>query len=124
MQKMFFGASANIFEKAKNLRDNMTAAETNLWDKISNKQLDGHRFRRQHPIGSFIADFYCHKAKLVVEVDGGIHKLSDHAEYDLGRTYEIEEFGIKVIRFTNEEVMNELGEVLVSIKRCLVDRTT
>lgn len=118
MAKMFYGASPNIFEKAKVLRDDMTEAEKLLWNRLSNKQL-GYRFRRQHPIGSFIADFYCHKAKLVVEVDGSVHQEPEQADYDIGRTYEIEALEIKVIRFTNAQIEGQMTEVLERIKSCL-----
>lgn len=117
MTKMFYGASSNIFEKAKFLRDNMTEAEIVLWEKLSNKKLDGHRFRRQHPISNFIADFYCHKAKLIIEVDGEVHQNEEQADYDSGRTYEIQELGVKVIRFSNNEVKNNIEGVLEVIRK-------
>ena len=119
MTKMFYGASSNIFEKAKVLRGNMTEAETVLWEKLSNKKLDGHRFRRQHSISSFIADFYCHKAKLVIEVDGEVHQHEEQADYDEGRNYDIESLGIKVVRFSNREVIYDIDEVLRKIKKYL-----
>ena len=68
----------------------------------------GLRFKPQHPIDIFIADFYCHPLKLVIEIDGGIHKSVDQREYDIGREAELEYWGIKVIRFTNEEVENNI----------------
>lgn len=116
---MFYGASPNIFEKAKTLRDSMTDAEILLWEKLSNKKLNGFRFRRQHPLGNFIADFYCHKAKLVIELDGEIHQEAEQADYDLGRTYEIEGFVIRVIRFKNKEVSEDIDAVLMQISRFL-----
>jgi very-short-patch-repair endonuclease len=116
---MFYGASASIFAKAKNLRSNMTQSEQLLWGYLNNNQLRGCRFRRQHPIHVFIADFYCHTAKLVIELDGGIHDISEQKEYDSGRTYEIESFGLTVIRFTNEQLTNDLPNVLNQIMKCL-----
>jgi len=83
----------------------MTRAEKILWSKLRKKQIDGVIFRRQHPIDIFIVDFYCHKHQLVIEVDGGIHNLPGVSERDEGRTYELEKWGLKVIRFTNEEVI-------------------
>lgn len=77
---LFYGASPEIFRRAEILRNNMTGAEQMLWDKINYKQLKGYRFRRQHPINRFIADFYCHKAKLVIELDGNIHDKKEVAE--------------------------------------------
>mgnify|MGYP000848844986 FL=1 len=114
---MFYGANPEIFVKAKELRENMTDAEKILWSRLKNKQL-GKRFKPQHPISIFIVDFYCHSKKLVVEIDGGYHKTQ--LEYDNGRTYELEHFGIKVIRFTNEEVLNNIDKVLDAIKKHLL----
>jgi very-short-patch-repair endonuclease len=71
---MYFGAKPSIFRAAYILRKTMTVPESLLWEKLKSKQINGLRFRRQHPIDIFIADFYCDKAKLVVEIDGEIHK--------------------------------------------------
>ena len=114
--KMFYGAKPAIFEKAKILRENMTAAEITLWSRLNNSQL-GVRFKSQHPIDIFIADFYCHEYKLVVELDGEVHKLQK--DYDEGRTAELERLGIKVIRFTNEEVFTDIENVVKKIKNSL-----
>jgi very-short-patch-repair endonuclease len=111
-----YGASPEIITKAKNLRKVMTDAEKLLWSALRDKQLEGFKFRRQHPIWIFIADFYCHQTKLVVELDGGIHQKSEVSEYDTNRTAEIEKFEIKVIRFKNEEVLQNLNKVLSRIK--------
>ena len=70
---MFYGAKPVTFERANLLRKSMTPSEKKLWQFLKNKQLNRLRFRRQHPINIFIADFYCHSAKLVVELDGEIH---------------------------------------------------
>ena len=109
---MFYNAKPHIFEKAKMLRKNMTKAEEILWNQLRRKKLLGLRFRPQHPIDIFIADFYCHPVKLVIEVDGGIHKSSEQKEYDLGREGELENWGIRVIRFTNGEIENNIKQVL------------
>jgi very-short-patch-repair endonuclease len=114
---MFFGASPSTFEKAKELRNNMTLAEKILWERLSNKQIHGFKFRRQHPIATFIADFYCHSAKLIIEVDGEIHNAQK--DYDAGRAFELGELGIKVIRFRNEEIINEIDKVIEKIIRNL-----
>jgi len=110
---MFYNAKPTIFERAKLLRANMTEAELKLWSYLRNNKL-GVRFKAQHPIDLFIADFYCHQVKLVVEVDGSIHNLQ--ADYDEGRTEEIERFGIVVIRFANDEVIHHIDKVLISIQ--------
>ncbi len=114
--EFFYGASPEIFRKAAELRMNMTEAEKLLWDGLKGKQIGGLRFRRQHPISRFIVDFYCHHAKLIVEIDGGIHLNEEVKEYDEGRTYELEQFGLKVIRFKNEEVLKHLDKVINRIK--------
>jgi len=110
-RNMFYGASRNIFEKASELRRNMTEAEKILWIELKNRQIFKARLRRQHPIDIFIADFYCHKHKLVIEVDGAIHSEKEILEYDDGRTHDIEKLGIKILRFTNIEVMTDIQTV-------------
>ena len=86
---MFYGAKAHIFEKAKLLRKNMTEAELLLWKQLKGKKMLGLRFRPQHPIDIFIADFYCHPIKLIIEVDGGTHLSLQQKEYDIGRAAEL-----------------------------------
>lgn len=115
---MFYGASNIIFENAKRLRNNVTEAENLLWQVISNKQL-GVKFRRQHPISCFIADFYCHEVKLIIELDGSIHDLPEVSNNDIERQRIIEQFGIKIIRFKNTELYNNLDSVLEKIKETI-----
>ena len=115
-RKMFYNASPEIFRKAELLRSNMTEAEKRLWEKLRNSQL-GLRFKAQHPIDQFIVDFYCHKAKLVIEIDGEIH--IQQREYDLGREYELKKFDLKIIRFTNDEVLSNIDKVINRIKKHL-----
>ncbi len=117
---MFYGATPSVFQKAKELRNNMTPAENALWNRLSKNQLKGFRFRRQHPLYLFIADFYCHKATLVVEIDGGIHSLPENKEYDINRDFVMQKFGIQVLRFTNEEVLNNVDKVLNKIESVLI----
>jgi len=113
---MYFGAKSEIFKLANVNRNNPTNAERILWNHLRKFRSEGYIFRRQHPIDIFIADFYCHRLKLVVEVDGDIH-LSDQAqEYDDSRTGELEKFGIRVIRFTNEQVIKNQELVIEQIK--------
>jgi cyclase len=82
---MFLGAYPDLFWFAKRLRNHETKAEKILWSRLSNKQL-GVKFRRQHPIHSYVADFYCHSHKLIIEVDGPIHDSVEHKLYDEKRT--------------------------------------
>jgi len=114
---MFFNAKPDLFEKAKDLRKDMTPAELKLWEYIKENQILGLRFRRQHPMDIFIADFYCHKIKLVIELDGEIHSNPENKEYDENRTAELERLGIKVIRFKNEEVLENIEEVVSRLKK-------
>jgi very-short-patch-repair endonuclease len=108
---MFYGAKPHLFEKAKVLRQNMTEPELHLWQFLKGKKVLGLRFRPQHPIDIFIADFYCHPLKLVIEIDGGYHRETDQNDYDEGRTGELANWGIDVIRFTNKQIEQEFETV-------------
>ena len=90
--------------KARELRKEPTPAEALLWERLRRKQLIGFRFRRQHPIGRFVVDFFCAGAKLAVELDGEIHSTT--VMEDVARQAEIERLGIRVIRFQNREVLD------------------
>jgi very-short-patch-repair endonuclease len=116
-RNMFYGARKSIFLKAIDLRDNPTQAEKILWEQLKNKGLFKLRFKRQHPIDIFIADFYCHQYKLVIEVDGEIHNNPDNKEYDEGRQIEMEKYGIKILRFSNREVLENINNVISRIKQ-------
>ena len=99
--------------RANEMRKNPTAAEEKLWETLRNRKLES-KFRRQYPVGQFIADFICIEEKLIIEVDGEIH---DHQkEYDDGRTYMLEDIGYKVIRFSNNIVLKAIDEVIEKIK--------
>lgn len=101
-------------QRAKELRRDMTPAEKILWQELRADKLGVH-FRRQQVIAGFIADFYCHKAGLVVEVDGDIHDLQQ--EEDTRREMVLREMGLRIARFRNDEVMNDLFSVVESIRR-------
>lgn len=112
---MHYGAPKEIFQIAERLRRDMTVTEKMIWQRVSNKQL-GVRIRRQHPIWKFIADFYCHEVKLVIEIDGAIHSLFENKEYDISRDIILKEFQIEILRFTSDEVINETNLVIERIK--------
>ena len=112
-------ANATMFERARLLRQNETPAEKILWTHLKDKQLDGYKFRRQHPIGRYILDFYCHKSKLGIEIDGAYHQDKLQQWVDKERTQFLEELGLRVIRFTNEEVMEQIEMVLVKIREAM-----
>lgn len=113
---MHQGARAPVLQNAEKNRLNNTPAEKALWEAIRLKKLDGFRFRNQHAIGAYVVDFYCHEAKLAIEVDGEYHEETNQKEYDTERTKLIEASGVKIIRFTNQEVLTNLETVLETIK--------
>lgn len=113
---MHCGASKTIFQYAESLRNSITEAEQIVWEKVCKNQL-GVRIRRQHPIYKYIADYYCHELKLIIEIDGDIHLLKENHEYDINRDATLSEFGIQIIRFTNDQVINNIENVIEEIKK-------
>lgn len=118
--KMFYKASSLIFERAKELRANLTSAEMILWGYLKSKPL-GYKFRRQHPINTFIVDFFCYKLKLVIEVDGSIHDRRDVKLNDGERQKLIESEDIQFLRFTNDEVIKRFETVIERIQALLIN---
>jgi len=118
---MFYGADSKTFEAATILRKNMTLAELVLWKKLKDKTLFKDKFRRQHPVNLFIVDFYCHKYKLAIEIDGEIHKTDGMKEYDLNRSSELDKFGVTVIRFSNDEVIFNIASVITTIQKIITE---
>ena len=121
---MFFGAKAELFTLALQMRKNPTEAERAMWKILRKFRHSGFAFRRQHPIEFYIADFYCHNLRLVIEVDGEIHTEKEIQSHDEGRTGELERFGIKVIRFTNSQILNECDLVVEKINAAIKELTT
>lgn len=115
---MYYGANQITFDKARRLRIKETVAESKLWELLKCKQLNGFKFRRQHPIETYIVDFYCHKAKLVIELDGKIHLKQK--ESDKLREVEIKKYGIEFLRFSNEQVLSHPEKVIKRIEKFLV----
>jgi very-short-patch-repair endonuclease len=101
-------------EFARTLRKHPTPAEDSLWQRLRGSHLHGAKFRRQVPFDRFVVDFYCYAAKLVVEIDGAQHEW--FADYDEGRTEILERLGVRVLRFTNAEVCDDLEAVLARIR--------
>ncbi len=97
----------------------MTEAERVLWERIRMKQVEGCQFNRQKIIGNYIADFYCHKARLVIEVDGSQHFTGEGTEADRQRDASMEGDGIRVLRFTNDDVLWNTEDVLDRIQRAM-----
>ena len=96
----------------KTLRRNTTDAEQALWKRLRGRQLKGRKFRRQHPFGDFILDFVCLEVKLIVEIDGGQHNGSAQ---DRVRDRMLEDAGFRIMRFWNNQVLNEIGSVVETI---------
>ena len=107
-----------VVKLAQKLRMEMTSTEKILWSKLCNKQIDGLRFRNQHPIDRYIMDFYCHEIKLVIEIDGGIHE--SQKEYDENRDHYLAANKYNVLRFNNMEIKHSLNEVLAKIRKCAI----
>ncbi len=108
----------NKLESRRKLRKESTPQEIILWSRLRDKQL-GHKFRRQHSIGNYIADFYCPQCKLVIELDGHQHKEETRKEYDIERTRYFNALNIAVVRFWNNEVNKNLEGVVLKIQECL-----
>ncbi|MYD11527.1 MAG: endonuclease domain-containing protein [Chloroflexi bacterium] len=102
----------DIKQLARHMRRNPTPAEDLIWQRIRKKQVHGFRFRRQHAIERFIVDFYCFEARLVLEIDGGIHNEPGHAANDEERQRYLESLGLHVLRFTNAQVMHKTDAVV------------
>jgi single-stranded-DNA-specific exonuclease RecJ len=107
--------SIESLTRAQNLRNNQTDAEKILWHHLQSKRLDGHKFRRQQPIGNYIVDFVCLEKKLVVELDGGQHNEEKGIKYDQKRTEFLQQAGFKVLRFWNDQVFKNVADVLDGI---------
>lgn len=113
-RKMFYKANPLIFSKAKELLNHVTHAEMTLWGYLRTKPM-GYKFRWQHPVGNYIADFFCYKLKLIIEADGSIHKKDEIKKYDDLREKHIKAEGLQIIRFTNEQIKNNLVAVIETI---------
>jgi very-short-patch-repair endonuclease len=109
-------------KRSRELRKNPTDAERKLWQHLRDKQLENFRFRRQRPIGNYIVDFICLEANLVVELDGGQH--ADQQQYDLKRTAYLTAEGLKVLRYWNNDVMQNIEGVLENIRAALMQGAT
>jgi very-short-patch-repair endonuclease len=105
-------------QRSRDMRHPLTSAESKVWNHVRNHQL-GPKIRRQHPIDRFIADFYCPQVKLIIEIDGDSHADPDRATYDLERTSWLQAGGYSVIRFSNDQVKNDLGKVIELIREII-----
>jgi very-short-patch-repair endonuclease len=112
-------STAKIVQAAREQRREPTTTEKTLWEALRNRRLGGLKFRRQHPYGRFILDAFCVEHQLEVEVDGNSHADTDQAQYDAERTAFLQVRGIRVLRFSSDEVEHNLNEVL----KCILEAT-
>ena len=122
-RKMFYKADPLIFEKARELRNKLTPAEQTFWLRLR-EQFPEYKFRKQHPIAIYVADFYCHKLKLVIEIDGSVHDSEEAKLNDEKRQNDLENLNLIVIRFTNNQVKNEIELVIEKISSTIEKITT
>ena len=120
---MFYGANDLIFQKAEELRNRATPAEDLLWNYLKGGQL-GVKFRRQHPAGIYVLDFYCHELQLAVELDGSIHQVEEVKKNDQIRETTLKSLGIKFLRFDNKEVFGNISEVINKITKAITTSGT
>jgi len=109
----------NLKQFSRNLRKNMTDAERRLWSRIRGKQLKEYQFYRQKTIGDYIVDFYCPKARLVIELDGGQHYSEEGQLKDKVRDEFLSDLGLQVLRFSDRDVLTQIDSVLEKIWSCL-----
>jgi very-short-patch-repair endonuclease len=121
---MFFGAKAELFSLALQMRKNPTEAEKVMWKILRKFRQSGFPFRRQHLIEFYIADFYWHNLRLVIEAYGEIHSAKEIQSHDEGRTGELERFGIKVLRIANNQILQDNDLVVEKINATLKELTT
>ena len=110
---------SGLKELVRELRTKQTSAEALLWGLIRNRQLLGYKFRRQHQFGDYVADFYCHEAMLVVECDGPVHQPNEQWHHDKNRDAFMIAQGVRVLRFTNEQILIDTENVIEKIARYL-----
>jgi very-short-patch-repair endonuclease len=113
---MNFGAKTPdyVVQLARDLRNNLTDSERLLWERLKSKQVDGCKFRCQHPVYRYILDFYCHEKLLAIEIDGDAHK--DRKDYDEYRDDFLKSMGVLTLRFSNHDVMQDIDAVICKIK--------
>lgn len=107
--------SVKLNLKAQALRKDETKAEKILWERLRNNKLKGYKFRRQHPISLFIAGFYCHQLKLIIEVDGEYHNSPEQIQKDQERILILQDNNLKIIRITNLKIETDIDEVMTEI---------
>ena len=112
-------AGMRLISLARKLRRRQTDAERNLWARLKSKQIESAKFRRQHPIGPYVVDFVCLEKKLVVEIDGGHHNEDDVSLKDSDRAAWLVGEGYRVLRFWNNDVLNQMESVIEKIREAV-----
>ncbi len=120
-RNMHLNASARIFNNATKLRREETLAEKLLWSRLNNRQIEGEKFRRQHPIKKFVLDFYCYKQRLAIELDGRQHLKAEAKFYDKDRTEILEGYSLVILRFSNDEVIGSIEDVVNLIRHQIIE---
>lgn len=113
---------AGSSQRARELRKNQTSVEEFLWAHLRNRQLFNFKFRRQHQVAKYIADFYCREAQLVIECDGSAHEPNEQWQHDQSRNTYMASQGLRVLRFSNERILNDIESVLEEIANHLVSQ--
>ncbi len=117
------GVTSQTVRRARKLRRRSTEAEKTLWACLRNRKFKGYKFRRQHPLGRLIVDFYCSEARLAIELDGAGHAMNDQNVYDQERTETLGALDVQVIRFWNDQVLHKTADVLDAIASAIEERS-
>jgi very-short-patch-repair endonuclease len=112
---MGYYGNRELVKRARVLRNNMTLAEIILWSRLRSKKVNGYKFRRQQPIFEYVVDFYCHELKLIIEVDGEIHSLSERTESDIKRDKILKTNGYHILRLSNFEIETTIDSTVIKI---------
>ena len=113
---MGYYGNRELVRKARILRSNMTRAEIILWSRLRSKKIDGYKFRRQQPIFDYVVDFYCDELKLIIEVDGEIHFLSEKTDSDIKRDKLLKINGYHILRLSNLEIETEIDSTIYKLR--------
>ena len=116
LQLMVYYGNRELIKRARVLRSNMTRAEIILWSRLRSKKIDGYKFRRQQPIFDYVIDFYCHELKLIIEVDGEIHSLTEKTDSDIKRDKILKINGYHLIRLSNFEIETNIDATIRKIR--------
>lgn len=118
---MGYYGNRELVRKARILRSNLTQAEIILWSRLRSRQVEGYKFRRQQPIFDYIVDFYCNELKLIIEVDGEIHFLSEKKDSDINRDKLLKINGYHILRLSNLEIETEIDSTITKIRSFITE---